>query len=122
MVERDRQALGPGHRAHLHSKAAVGDDRHVFVGSFNADPRSVNLNTEIALLIDSPALAEEVSGFIRHAMSPASAYRLSLVGGAVVWHGLQGGDPVVSQEEPGRSLWRGLLTDLISLLPIDGQL
>ena len=122
MVERDRSALGANYSAHLHSKAAVGDNRHVFVGSFNADPRSVNLNTEIALLIDSPALAEEVSGFIRDGMSPLNAYRVSLEGEALVWHSAERGHPVASREEPGRTFWRGLYSDLLSILPIEGQL
>ena len=122
MVERDRQALGPKRSAHLHSKAAVGDGRYVFVGSFNADPRSVNLNTEIALLIDSPPLAEEVAEFIREGMSPTNAFRVYLDDDALVWDVSEGGRPVVSREEPGRTFWRGLYSDLLSILPIEGQL
>lgn len=41
----------------LHSKVAVIDDRWLIVGSFNLDPRSEYLNSEIAIEIDSPALA-----------------------------------------------------------------
>ncbi len=41
----------------LHSKVAVIDGRWLIVGSFNIDPRSEHLNSELAVLIDSPELA-----------------------------------------------------------------
>jgi putative cardiolipin synthase len=40
----------------LHAKTAVFDRKITFVGSFNLDPRSVNLNTEMGLLVVSDAL------------------------------------------------------------------
>src|SRR5690606_33208058 len=43
--------------ASLHTKAFVVDDARGFVGSFNLDPRSANLNTEMGVLFDDPALA-----------------------------------------------------------------
>ena len=49
-------------RSGLHSKAFAVDDRYLFVGSFNWDPRSVNINTEMGILIDSPALATQTMG------------------------------------------------------------
>ena len=44
--------------ANLHSKGAVIDGRYVIVGSFNTDPRSLWLNTEVVLLVHSEALAD----------------------------------------------------------------
>ncbi len=41
-------------RSGLHAKAFTVDDRYLFVGSFNWDPRSVNINTEMGILIDCP--------------------------------------------------------------------
>lgn len=43
--------------AGLHTKAFVVDDRRGFVGSFNLDPRSAYLNTEMGALFDDPVLA-----------------------------------------------------------------
>jgi putative cardiolipin synthase len=40
----------------LHSKVAVIDGRWLVVGSFNLDPRSEYLNSEIAVEVDSPEL------------------------------------------------------------------
>ena len=41
----------------LHAKMFVFDRKRVFVGSMNFDQRSMHLNTEIGLIIDSPELA-----------------------------------------------------------------
>jgi putative cardiolipin synthase len=45
----------------LHTKAAVVDGVTAVVGSFNLDPRSERLNTELAVVIDDPALAAELA-------------------------------------------------------------
>lgn len=44
----------------LHAKTFVIDRKTIFVGSFNFDPRSANLNTEMGFLIESPRLAGEL--------------------------------------------------------------
>jgi len=41
----------------LHAKILILDKRLVFVGTINTDPRSMILNTEVSLMIDSPELA-----------------------------------------------------------------
>jgi putative cardiolipin synthase len=108
--------------ANLHSKAAVFDGRYVFVGSFNLDPRSVYLNTEIALLVDSRPLAAATARFIRDGMSLENAYHLTLEDGEIVWHTRENGALVRLTEEPGTSLWQQIVTGLISLLPVERQL
>jgi cardiolipin synthase C len=45
----------------LHAKIFVIDNRQVFVGSFNFDPRSVYLNCEMGLMIDSITLGKRIS-------------------------------------------------------------
>jgi phosphatidylserine/phosphatidylglycerophosphate/cardiolipin synthase-like enzyme len=44
----------------IHAKSLVIDDRIAFIGSFNLDPRSENLNTEAGLLIDDAQIATEL--------------------------------------------------------------
>jgi cardiolipin synthase C len=44
----------------LHAKAAVIDGETVIVGSYNLDPRSQNLNTELALVVRDHTLAAEM--------------------------------------------------------------
>jgi putative cardiolipin synthase len=44
----------------LHAKSAVIDGRYVLIGSYNLDPRSQNLNTEVICVAEDPALAQEL--------------------------------------------------------------
>lgn len=62
----------------LHTKAAVVDRRHSFVGSMNFDPRSVNINTEAGTFIDSPALAEDLAALMERDMAPENAWQVLL--------------------------------------------
>ncbi|WP_160114839.1 phospholipase D family protein [Jhaorihella thermophila] len=74
----DRSLLKLGQsQSSLHAKAFVIDRRYMFIGSFNWDPRSVRMNGEMGILIDSPAMAEPA---VRHfeAGLADGAYRLKL--------------------------------------------
>ena len=48
----------------IHTKAGVVDARTVVVGSFNLDPRSARLNTEVALVVESAPLAQQVGALL----------------------------------------------------------
>ena len=48
-------------RASLHAKTYVFDRKSIFIGSMNLDPRSLNLNTEIGVYCESPAIASQVA-------------------------------------------------------------
>ena len=65
-------------RAGLHAKAMVVDRRYVVVGSYNLDPRSADINTELALLVDSPAFAEMIAEFFDEGVKPENSYRVTL--------------------------------------------
>src|SRR5690606_36013180 len=56
-LEQSDASLFGSSGASLHTKAFVVDDRHGFIGSFNIDPRSIDLNTEMGVLFDDPPLA-----------------------------------------------------------------
>ncbi len=43
----------------LHAKAFAVDGRHLFIGSFNWDPRSVRINTEMGIMLDAPEVTQE---------------------------------------------------------------
>jgi putative cardiolipin synthase len=121
-VKTDWNWVKPTSAAYLHTKAAVLDDRDVVIGSFNMDPRSININTEIALLVRSPELAAEVSRFIEDGMSVSNAYRLALEDGQVVWIGGNEKEEKRLEQEPGSDMWRAFVSSVLSLLPIEGQL
>ncbi len=46
---------------HLHAKSAVVDGRFALIGSYNFDARSEFTNSEVAVLIDAPCLAAELT-------------------------------------------------------------
>ena len=70
----------------LHAKAMAIDRDKVFVGSANLDPRSLRINTEMALLVESEELNTQLREALMRDFSPANAWHLQLDdGGGVVW-------------------------------------
>lgn len=123
--------LGSGSsRASLHAKTFVFDDEHVFIGSFNFDPRSVLLNTEMGLVIHSPALAREVTAIARDAMRPERSFQPRLVvdtdGGKIrkrlQWHDRHQGAERISDQEPETTLLQRGLLRILQALPIEEHL
>jgi putative cardiolipin synthase len=109
--------------ASLHSKAMLIDGRWVYVGSMNLDPRSAALNTEMGVLVDSPALAAELRRQFELLMSPELSYRVAVEpDGELVWYDRFQGRERRSQHEPDASVGRRIGVTLLRLLPIDSQL
>jgi len=106
----------------LHSKVATVDRNKMFVGSFNLDPRSLYLNTEMGMAVTSPILAGTMAASILDIL-PDFAYKLRLSSkGKLQWLLQTAGVEEVITTEPQTSLWRRFLTKLMSLLPIEGQM
>ena len=109
-------------KASLHTKGFIVDRRLLFVGSFNFDPRSVFINTEMGILVDSPPLARRAAagldgGIERH------AYLVSLDDdGRLRWTGTRDGEKVELHREPDASVWRRFTASFLRLFPIEGQL
>ena len=59
----------------IHAKTMVIDDNLVFIGTFNLDPRSANLNTEVGILVRNHTLAEQVTASIERDIRPANSWR-----------------------------------------------
>jgi putative cardiolipin synthase len=62
----------------LHAKSMVIDDRLIYIGTFNLDPRSANLNTEVGVLIESKELARQLTASIERDMLPENSWRPTL--------------------------------------------
>jgi putative cardiolipin synthase len=94
---KDRIAAGQQERMTflcIHAKSLVIDDRIAFVGSYNLDPRSERLNTEVGLLIEDEAFARELREEIERDMRPENSWviaRRQLPLGLDVVNGLVGG-------------------------------
>ena len=109
--------------ASLHAKAFVVDGELVFVGSFNMDPRSAALNTEMGVVVQSPELAQAVVDYYRRGTSPESSYRVSLDdSGKLRWDATVDGRPVTYDKEPETSAWTRTKVALLRALPIEDQL
>lgn len=109
--------------ASLHSKAFVIDDRYGFVGSFNLDPRSAYLNTEMGVLFDDHALAQALREEYRHLSSPALSYRvLHDESGDPYWLDRSTQPPTRFDHAPDTSWWMRATTTVIGWLPIESQL
>jgi putative cardiolipin synthase len=114
-------------RASLHSKAIVLDRRKVFIGSFNLNPRSVELNTEIGVMVESEELARQVGQFMDDGVAPGSAWQLHLAtdrGRSVelVWSEDRDGQPILYEHDPEVSRWKRFTAWFISILPIEKEL
>ena len=59
----------------LHAKSMVIDGRIVFIGTFNLDPRSANLNTEVGMLVDSREIARQVTASIERDIAPGNSWQ-----------------------------------------------
>lgn len=58
----------------IHAKTLVVDGRTVYIGTFNLDPRSENLNTEVGVVLRDPALARAVQAAIETDMAPDNSW------------------------------------------------
>lgn len=58
----------------LHAKSMVVDGKIAYIGTFNFDPRSENLNTEVGVIVHSPQLATELAGSIRNDMQKGNSW------------------------------------------------
>ena len=98
----------------LHAKVLVIDRQRLVIGSMNMDGRSERHNTEIALLIDSPALASEVVELFR-GEAQASSYQLRLSADQqqIEWLADDSGQQVLHTAEPGATLINGLKLALL---------
>ena len=100
-------------RASLHAKTFVFDRTSVFIGSVNIDARSLEQNTEVGVLVQSPDLAAEVAGLFDRWASPALSYEVTLgASGRLEWTG-------GFTNEPNAGFWRPLGAKFFSHLPIE---
>ncbi len=58
----------------LHAKTLVVDQKIVYIGTFNLDPRSENLNTEAGVVIHDDTVARAVGALIEADMQPANSW------------------------------------------------
>ncbi|MBM9604119.1 phospholipase D family protein [Desulfopila inferna] len=107
----DDSALG------LHAKTAVFDRRVVYVGSLNFNLRSAYLNTEAAMIVDSPVLADELADQILENMQHQNSWQVLLEADGLVWVADIDGQQSFLQEEPSTSWLKRTQAGFFMLLP-----
>ena len=101
----------------LHTKGVLIDRKRIFVGSLNLDPRSIDINTEMGLLIDSPELGARLTenALLR---IPRVGYRLQLgEDNKITWHATIDGQEVVETREPQTSMWKRFTAWFLKIAP-----
>ena len=108
----------------LHAKTMVFDRKVVFVGSFNLDPRSVDLNTEMGLLVESEALGRAVAESIENDIAAGSSWRVILKDdGSFAWVTME--DGVITAEtdtEPMTTAAQRAEADALALVPDSSEM
>lgn len=115
---RDRGLTGNSGSS-LHAKTFSIDGKKVFIGSFNFDPRSALLNTEMGLVIDSEQLAQRIHHrFLRSQRDAAWQLRLTRWG-KIHWVDREEGVEKVLKKEPLATVWQRALVLLAYVLPVE---
>ena len=105
----------------LHTKLIIVDRRYLIVGSPNMDPRSLEINAEKGLIIDSEPLARGIAERIDELL-PDIAYRVvENESGKLEWRGHVDGQDVIETSEPLAGRWRRFKAWLFKIVP-DRQL
>jgi len=81
LLERNEMSRGTGSMIQknrpflcIHAKAMIVDDLVAFVGSYNFDPRSISLNTEVGLLVQDPDFAADVKRGVERDILPENSW------------------------------------------------
>lgn len=107
----------------LHAKSIVFDRKAVFVGSFNLNQRSIYLNSELALIVYSPELAEIIAGDIEQNFLPENSWQVRLDdNNDLVWRGSVDGKEIHYNHEPETGFWRRFNSGFFSVFPIEKYL
>ncbi len=105
----------------LHAKYFSVDEKNIFIGSFNFDPRSANQNTEIGIMIKSEVVVKKMLRSFNQLIEKDS-YKLKIINGDLNWSKLIKGKEVLLDTEPNTTVFDRLYIKVMSKLPIESQL
>ena len=106
----------------LHSKSTVIDRKTIFVGSLNFDPRSILINTEMGLFIESSDLGAVFTVKLFQSL-PRTTYRVDLdEHDQLRWTYQYDGQQEILHKEPQAAWSRRFMAGFYGILPIEGQL
>jgi putative cardiolipin synthase len=103
----------------LHAKTFTVDRTRMFIGSFNFDPRSMHLNTELGFVVESPVMASRLQDSFEK-LIPQRAYEVVLDSeGELVWIERNGNRETRHKTEPGTTFLQRASIAVLSRLPIE---
>ena len=89
----------------LHTKAFLIDRRYLFAGSLNLDPRSIRINAEMGLLVDSAEMVGGITSRLSERLAGLTWRVLVNEKGKLEWHGRINGEDVIETKEPLTNSW-----------------
>ncbi|RMJ02883.1 putative cardiolipin synthase YwiE [Marinobacter litoralis] len=103
----------------LHAKTFAVDGKRLFVGSFNFDPRSVHINTELGFVIESPELTQLMENHFEE-QAQITAYEVVLdEDGDLQWIERNGDEEIRRSSDPGVGVLKRIMVSVFSFLPIE---
>lgn len=102
----------------LHAKTFEIDGKRIFIGSYNLDPRSATLNTEMGVVVHSEKLAQNIVAGLDEWL-PTQSYQLTLNKHHIEWTTLDKGKPITYRNEPQTYAWERGMIWLLMKLPIE---
>jgi putative cardiolipin synthase len=111
-----------GAKATLHTKSFIVDDKETFIGSFNFDPRSADINTELGVIIRDPELSARYSVQIKEKLQ-TQTYEVFLNDkGKVRWRGFHDSQETIYDKEPDTTWGQRFAAGFVRFMPIRSQL
>jgi phosphatidylserine/phosphatidylglycerophosphate/cardiolipin synthase-like enzyme len=105
-----------GARSGLHSKIIVIDGKYSVFGSLNLDPRSVWLNTETIVVIESEEFAQDVMATLQVEMSHEKSWEVRRIDGRTVWETNRNGEQVILNHAPDVFILKRVLAKIVSYI------
>ena len=105
-----------GARSGLHSKIIVIDGKYSVFGSLNLDPRSLWLNTETIVVIESEEFAQAVIKTLQVEMSHEKSWEVRRIDGRTVWETKRNGEQVIVKHSPDAFILKRVLARLVSYI------
>lgn len=106
-------------RSSLHAKFFDVDGK-VFIGSFNFDPRSAHLNTEVGLVVESNHLQDQITAMLdQHLLQVAYQLKLDENGNIVWYEHNQDGEIIKHHHDPESTAFQRFTMNVVSYFPVE---